>query len=50
MEIAQNALGSRNDYLKGTSLEYLENVLPSQVSRGILQLFEEKPLARAMMN
>jgi hypothetical protein len=50
MEIAQSALGSRNDYLKGTSLEYLENVLPLQMSRGILQLFEEKHLAREMMN
>jgi AAA family ATP:ADP antiporter len=41
LQIAHRALMSRDEHLKGTSLEYLENVLPLRVSQRILPLFEE---------
>jgi hypothetical protein len=41
LQIAHRALMSRDIYLKRTSLEYLENVLPTPVRLRILPLFEE---------
>jgi hypothetical protein len=41
LQIAHRALMSGDVYLKRTSLEYLENVLPSPVWQRILPLFEE---------
>jgi AAA family ATP:ADP antiporter len=42
LRIAHRALRSGNDHLKGTSLEYLENVLPSPVWQRMQPLFEDK--------
>jgi hypothetical protein len=41
LQIAHRALMSRDIYLRRTSLEYLENVLPAPVWHRILPLFEE---------
>ena len=41
LQIAYRALNSRDEHLRQTSLEYLENVLPYQVWQRILPLFEE---------
>ena len=42
LQLAHRALMSRDDRLRRTSLEYLENVLPSHVWQQILPLFEEE--------
>ena len=41
MQLAHRALKSRDEHLRRTSLEYLENVLPHPVWQRILPLFEE---------
>ncbi len=41
LQLAHRALTSRDDQLRRTSLEYLENVLPFPVWQRILPLFEE---------
>ena len=41
LQIAYRALKSRDEHLRQTSLEYLENILPYQVWQRILPLFEE---------
>jgi len=47
LHLAHRALMSEDDRLRRTSLEYLENVLPSPVWQRILPLFEEGPRVAA---
>jgi HEAT repeat protein len=42
LQIAHRALTAGDEHLKGTSLEYLENVLPFRVRQQILPLLEER--------
>src|SRR5262249_7574749 len=42
VQIARHALRSGDHHLKGTSIEYLENVLPAAVWHRMRPLFEEK--------
>jgi hypothetical protein len=43
MELARRALGATDAKLRGTALEYLENVLPDDVKAALFRLLETAP-------
>jgi hypothetical protein len=45
LRIAHRALRSADEHLKGTSLEYLENILPDDLWQRLLPLFEDRMLS-----
>ncbi|MCP5150407.1 MAG: hypothetical protein H6983_17710 [Ectothiorhodospiraceae bacterium] len=47
LQLAMQAIGSRDGYLRGTALEYLENVLPDDIRQGLWYHLGVRQPARA---